>query len=194
MKSPILIALLMITVGAPVLAEAIHQPYKGFEIRNIASLSLKDIEELQSGAGWGLALPAELNGYPGPAHVLELQADLELTPSQASEMQAIFNAMKIEAVTQGKALIQAERDLDQGFKSGDLSPAMLRKLIAAAEAARANLRYIHLSRHLISVDVLSAEQSSKYSELRGYTSDPCQSVPDGHDAEMWRKHNGCGDN
>ncbi|WP_167740399.1 Spy/CpxP family protein refolding chaperone [Parasedimentitalea huanghaiensis] len=194
MKSPLLIALLMIAVGAPALAETIHQPYKGFEIRSIASLSVKDIEELQSGAGWGLALPAELNGYPGPAHVLELQTDLDLTPSQASQMQAIFDAMQIEAVTQGNALIQAEHDLDQGFKSGDLSPAKLRTLIAAAEAARANLRYIHLSRHLMSVDVLSAEQSSKYSELRGYISDPCQPVPYGHDVDMWRKHNGCGDN
>ena len=193
MKSPILIAALMIVVGAPALTENNHQPYKGFETRDIASLSKKDIGELQSGAGWGLALPAELNGFPGPAHVLELQVDLELSPSQAIEMQAIFDAMKVEAVTQGNVLIKAERDLDQGFKSGGLSPEKLRSLITAAEAARANLRYIHLSRHLMSFDVLSAGQISKYSELRGYTSDPCQSVPDGHDAEMWRRHNGCGD-
>ncbi|MCP5036347.1 MAG: hypothetical protein GY945_01975 [Rhodobacteraceae bacterium] len=194
MKLPILFAVLMAVVGTPALTETNHQPYKGFEDRDIASLSPKDIEELQSGAGWGLALPAELNGYPGPAHVLELQAELELTPSQVSETRAIYDAMKLEAVTAGNALIQAERHLDQGFKTDGLMPDKLRKLIAAAEDARADLRYIHLSRHLLTVDVLSAEQSSRYSELRGYKADLCQSVPDGHNADMWRRHNGCGDN
>jgi hypothetical protein len=28
--------------------------------------------------------------------------------------------------------------------------------------------------------------------LRGYAEDPCLAVPEGHDAAMWRKHNGCG--
>lgn len=194
MKSPFLIAVFMIVVASPALTDTNHQPYKGLESRDIASLSPNDIEQLQNGAGWGLALPAELNGYPGPAHVLELQAYLGLTPSQITDMQAIYDVMKIEAVVEGNALIQAESDLDQGFKSGDLSPSTLRTLIAAAEAARATLRYIHLSRHLLSFDVISAEQSAKYSQLRGYASDPCESFPDGHNADMWRRHNGCGDN
>lgn len=47
-------------------------PYSGFEAREIKSLSEQDIEELRRGGGWGLALPAELNGRPGPAHLLEL--------------------------------------------------------------------------------------------------------------------------
>ena len=29
-------------------------------------------DELLAGGGWGFALPAELNGLPGPRHVLEL--------------------------------------------------------------------------------------------------------------------------
>ncbi|MDA5093163.1 hypothetical protein O2N63_03600 [Aliiroseovarius sp. KMU-50] len=194
MKSLLLTAILIITMGTPALTESNDQPYKGFQTRDIASLSPKDIEELQSGAGWGMALPAELNGYPGPAHVLELQTELALTSSQVAEMQMIYEVMKSEAVVQGTVLIQAERALDQGFKSGELSLSKLRILIADAEAARANLRYIHLSRHLTSFDILSTEQISQYSELRGYTSDPCQTVPDGHDVEMWRKHNGCDDN
>ena len=191
MKSSILIVTLVAAFATPAQTETNHQPYKGFEARDISSLSAKDIEELQNGAGWGLALPAELNGYPGPAHVLELQAELELTPMQVGKMEAIYDAMKVEAVAAGNSLIEAERSLDQGFRSGGLTPEALRALIGSAETARAKLRYIHLSRHLTSIDVLSSEQISTYSRLRGYTSDPCQSVPDGHDETMWRRHNGC---
>ena len=60
-------------------AEGTHQPYAGFEIRDIASLSQQDIQALREGSGWGLALPAELNGFPGPAHVLELSDELGLS-------------------------------------------------------------------------------------------------------------------
>ena len=41
---------------------------------DIKSLSQDDQSALLAGRGMGLARPAELNGYPGPAHVLELAA------------------------------------------------------------------------------------------------------------------------
>ena len=53
---------------------AIHSPYTGQEARGIKALSQDDIEGLLSGAGTpfgGMAKPAELNGYPGPRHVLD---------------------------------------------------------------------------------------------------------------------------
>ncbi|CAN0567204.1 unnamed protein product [Ectocarpus sp. 12 AP-2014] len=185
------IVLTAIIIGTPVASETAHQPYKGFETRNISSLSEADIEGLKSGTGWGLALPAELNGYPGPAHVLELANELDLSEHQRANVQAIYDAMKVEAIAKGTELIEAERQLDQGFKSGDVTPTLLKKLIDDAGTARADLRFVHLSRHLETIELLSAEQTSEYSTLRGYSSDPCQSVPEGHDAEMWRRHNGC---
>ena len=42
------------------------------------------IAELEAGSGWGLALPAELNGRPGPAHLLELKEALGLSPEQVA--------------------------------------------------------------------------------------------------------------
>jgi hypothetical protein len=48
-------------------------------------LSQTDIESLQNGTGdafGGMAKLAELNGYPGPRHVLDLANELELTPNQ----------------------------------------------------------------------------------------------------------------
>src|SRR5919107_1454461 len=39
--------------------------------RPVKSLSEQQVADLRAGRGMGLALPAELNGYPGPMHVLE---------------------------------------------------------------------------------------------------------------------------
>jgi len=174
-------------------AEDVHQPYKGFEAREIASLSEQDIAALRQGSGWGLALPAELNGFPGPLHVLELADELDLSVDQERHISKIFEEMRGDAIAAGVLFIEAERSLDEGFKSSNLEAIQLKKLIDNAEAARADLRFIHLSRHLMTLDVLSSDQIDNYAVLRGYASDPCSNVPDGHDATMWKRHNGCGD-
>ena len=49
-------------------AEAQHapaSPYAGWEHRPAKALSKEQIADLRAGRGMGLALPAELNGYPG---------------------------------------------------------------------------------------------------------------------------------
>lgn len=180
-----------LVLGTPVAAETQHQPYKGFDARKISSLSEADIEALQAGTGWGLALPAELNGYPGPAHVLELSKELALSELQIVSVQSIFDVMKVDAIAKGIELIDAERRLDEGFKSGNLTPDSLAELIAKAEKARAELRFVHLSRHLEIIGFLDDAQIAEYAKLRGYGSDPCRTIPEGHDAEMWRRHNRC---
>jgi hypothetical protein len=40
----------------------------------------------------GLALAAELNGYPGPIHVLQLSDKLGLTPEQKARVQSLFDS------------------------------------------------------------------------------------------------------
>ena len=181
------------TITSIAVSDEIQKPYHGFETREITSLSEQDIDALRRGSGWGLALPAELNGFPGPVHVLELSTELGLSESQKQRLSAIFDAMRVDAIAKGEALIDAERNLDEGFRSGNLDADQLRRLIDFAEAARADLRYVHLSRHLMTLGILDAEQVAAYSVLRGYASDPCASVPDGHNAAMWRRHNGCDD-
>ena len=49
-----------------------HSHYASMQSRDIKALSASDIEGLRAGRGMSLALAAELNGYPGPLHVLEL--------------------------------------------------------------------------------------------------------------------------
>src|SRR4051812_39523929 len=65
-------------------------PYAGQDARDIKSLSAEDIAELRRGGGWGFAKAAELNGMPGPAHLLELKDQIGLTPDQVAAVQAIF--------------------------------------------------------------------------------------------------------
>ncbi|MGY4293521.1 hypothetical protein ACVWXN_001616 [Bradyrhizobium sp. i1.4.4] len=68
------------------------QPYAGLEQRPIKALSHQQIDDLQTGRGMGLALAAELNGYPGPSHVLELGDRLDLTPDQRIRVQGLFRS------------------------------------------------------------------------------------------------------
>ncbi|MHA1553767.1 MAG: Spy/CpxP family protein refolding chaperone [Alphaproteobacteria bacterium] len=166
-------------------------PYAGYETRAIKSLSETDIDELQRGAGWGLALAAELNGVPGPAHLLELKDEIGLSAEQVAKVEAIYTDMKTEAIAQGETFIAAEDAIETAFVGGQLDKERLRSLIDQSEVARANLRFIHLSRHLLTPPLLTDEQIERYKALRGYASDPCAGVPDGHDAAMWRRHNGC---
>lgn len=168
-----------------------HSPYSGLESREIKSLSADDLEELRRGGGWRLALPAELNGVPGPAHLLELKDALGLSAEQVEAIEEIFAAMQAEARTAGERLIAAEKALEDAFRAGGLDRDELRELVEEAEDARAELRFIHFSRHLETPPILTAEQIRRYNRLRGYEADPCESVPEGHDPAMWRRHNGC---
>lgn len=159
-------------------------PYAGFESREIKSLSADDIEELQRGGGWGLALPAELNGVPGPAHLLELKEEIGLTPDQVTKIEAVYAEMKSEAIEAGQRLIATEQAIENAFVAGNLDEKTLARLIDEAAAVRAELRFVHLSRHLLMPPLLSDHQIKRYSVLRGYHSDPCSNVPEGHDADI----------
>ena len=190
---PNIFALVCALVATPLSAGEGHKPYAGLQARDISSLSQEDIEELQRGGGWGLALPAELNGYPGPAHVLELREELNLGPSQVAAVQVIFEEMRTEAVLIGRELIEAERSLDAAFRGQTMTPQKLQTLLDETERHRSALRFVHLSRHLQTVDILTETQIGSYNAQRGYTADPCERVPHGHNEAMWRKHNGCED-
>jgi hypothetical protein len=161
-------------------AEPHAAPYAGRQHRAVASLSAEDIETLRAGGGWGLALPAELNGAPGPAHLLELRDGLGLSPGQVAAVEAMEAAMRTEAIAAGDRLIAAEQALDAAFRAGDLTPERLRGLVAASEDARAALRLAHLSRHLATAPLLTDAQIARYRALRGYGADPRAEPAQGH--------------
>lgn len=172
-------------------APASPSPYAGEEKRTIKSLSPDDLTELRRGGGWGLAKAAELNGVPGPAHLLELKDEIPLTADQVARISAIFRDMSEKAIAEGKRLIAGEQALDDAFREGTVNDGSLKQLLADIEASRSRLRYIHLATHLETPAILTRDQIARYNTLRGYSADPCASVPAGHDPAMWRRHNGC---
>jgi Spy/CpxP family protein refolding chaperone len=116
----------------------------------------------------GLALAAELNGYPGPMHVLELADALDLSGRQRAKMQELFAAMKAEAIPLGERLIAQEAELDKAFASKTITTATLAASTEAIGATQAALRQAHLKYHLFTVEVLTLAQIQRYAELRGY--------------------------
>ncbi len=145
-----------------------RQPYAGQETRQASTLSDDDVRQLLAGQGWGLAKPAEFNGYPGPRHVLDAARELELTADQKQQVQAAFDAMAAKARLTGVKYIEAESAVDEAFKSGLANAENLRERIARAEMLRAKLREVHLSAHLEIAPALNEQQKRKYVELRGY--------------------------
>lgn len=145
-----------------------HSPYTGFENRQIKSLSQPQIEDLKAGKGMSLALAAELNAYPGPAHSLELADQLKLTEAQKNRIQDLFKAMSDEAKMLGIEVIDAEQKLDSLFKTKSVNASNLKEATLKAGQAYSRLRESHLRYHLLTTEVLSQDQIESYSQLRGY--------------------------
>ena len=145
-----------------------HQPYAGLNARPVKALSEQQTADLRAGRGMGLALPAELNGYPGPLHVLEYAAALGLSREQRSRTEALIAAMKTEAVPLGERLIAEEAALDGQFRDRTATSGSLGAATEAIGATQAVLRAAHLRYHLLMLDVLTPDQVRRYGELRGY--------------------------
>jgi Spy/CpxP family protein refolding chaperone len=143
-------------------------PYAGQQTRAIKALSPEDIDELRTGAGMGLAKAAELNGYPGPLHVLALAKELRLTPGQIRLVADIRERMSAAAKPLGGEIIDREQELDRLFAQGHVTPEHLWAETAAIGALQGRLRSVHLAEHLETRDVLTPEQLSGYRQMRGY--------------------------
>ena len=146
----------------------------------------------KEGGGWGLAKAAELNGVPGPVHILEMEKEINLNDKQKAQIQQLYREMNIKAVELGKTLIQLEKKLNHSFSNRDIDQKQLVNYVSEIEQVRAKLRIVHLSTHLQTPKILTEHQIALYNKLRGYGSaDPCENIPKGHNSEMWKKHNGC---
>jgi hypothetical protein len=145
-------------------------PYADFTDREIKALSGAEIEGLLNGDGLGMALPAELNGYPGPKHVLELGDMLDLSPDQVREVTTIFEEMSTEAKSIGEQIVELERELDRSFADGTITEERLDERVAAIAETRGMLRAVHLRAHLRVRAMLTESQRQHYERARGYGS------------------------
>ena len=165
--------------------DADKRPYAGQDKRAFTMLSPMDIAQIKAGAGWGLAKPAELHGYPGPAHVLELAERLEITSVQREQVEAIFQKMRAAAIETGKRYITAEARVDAVFRSGEATMETVANAVAEAAQWRGQLRLVHLKAHLETAEVMSDKQRRRYHRLRGYA---------GEESDTRRNHHGHGGN
>jgi Spy/CpxP family protein refolding chaperone len=164
----ILFLAVIVWLGSAAIAQEHHRqhgqaPYAGLQQRAVKALSDEQIADLRAGRGMGLALAAELNGYPGPLHVLELADRLALSVEQRRHVERLYAAMKAEAIPIGDRLIAHEMALDRQFAD--------RKIIALTAQigeTQGELRATHLKYHLFTAELLTPEQAHRYAELRGY--------------------------
>jgi Spy/CpxP family protein refolding chaperone len=170
MRPPVL--LLALLLAAPAAAQhhghGAQAPYAGLEQRPLKALSAQEVADLEAGRGMGFALAAELNGYPGPSHVLELAEALDLTAAQRRATEALHAAMTEGAVRAGRDYLAAEAALDRLFADGAAGEAALAAAVAAAASRAGELRRVHLAAHLDMARLLTPEQRRRYRELRGY--------------------------
>ena len=143
--------------GSEVFAEGLH-------------LTPEEVAALESGAGARQALPAELNQYPGPRHVLELADSLDLTPAQRIDVEAIRAHMAERAIALGRAVLVAERELSRIFAEGRADEEGVARATAEVARIRGELQAVHLVAHIRTRALLTMHQIHTYDRLRGYGS------------------------
>lgn len=154
--------------AVPVRGDAPTGPYAGQQARTIKALSPEEVAALLNAEGMGMAKAAELNGYPGPAHVLTLVKELKLTTAQRQQIQAIYDRMKAHAKPLGAELVERERVLDQLFAKGEITSDRLAAEALAIGELQGRLRSVHLAAHLDTRRMLNRDQIVLYEHLRGY--------------------------
>lgn len=175
MKRSIWIAAALL-VATPILvwSQAQRSPYAGQETGRIKSLSDAEVEAYLNGRGAGLAKPAELNSYPGPMHVLELAAQLQLTDAQRAETQKVFERMRADAVRLGRLVVEREAELNRLFAEEKANEENVRRRVGEVAQFQAELRATHLRAHLEMKRILTPHQIKRYDELRGYGGRPSE--------------------
>ncbi|MBY6205077.1 hypothetical protein [Halomonas denitrificans] len=128
---------------------------------------------LRSGHGMGLARAAELNGYPGPRHVLQQADALDLTDEQRAATSALVERVRSDAVALGQRILDAEAELHAMFATdtsegrGAPSPDAVEAQLAEIAELSAELRAVHLLAHLEQAALLTEAQKAAYRPMYG---------------------------
>ena len=125
-----------------------------------------DKELLEQGAGAGMGSYADLNGYPGPKHVLEMRDTLRLTDEQEKDIEAIFDGMSETARAKGELVIAKEQELNARFKNGTVTEPEIRRLAGEIGKLRGDLRAVHLTAHVQTRQILTKQQIALYNTIR----------------------------
>ena len=126
-----------------------------------------DKDGLLNAEGMGQAKYAEMNGYPGPKHVLDLAYKLKLTDDQKKSVRAFYDEMSTRAKEIGKQIVRIEQELNDAFVQGLLSEKSVRSDCEEIGRLRGKLRSLHLIAHMKTKNVLNENQIALYRKLRG---------------------------
>ena len=124
-KSMLVVCLLSAALLTPFASANAPSPYSGQESREIKALSSDEVQAYLAGNGMGLAKAAELNGYPGPLHVLPLSSELGLTTDQKERTERLFAAMQSRAKALGHRLVEKSNDSTSYSHPGQLRKTRL---------------------------------------------------------------------
>ena len=140
---------------------------------DVPGLGADEVAELLEGRGMGQARVAEVQGYPGPRHVLDAWGGgtLSLSSDQVTRVQEIARTMGSEARRVGGLVLDSERELALAFQNGGIDATSLRMRVERIAALRGELRTVHLRAHLETRAVLDPAQIARYAELRGHAPD-----------------------
>ena len=143
---PFLAAVLpLLFLQVPLVAQHDHEasPYAHTQTSEIPTLNDDEIAQLRNGEGMGLARAAELNRYPGPKHVLELDDQLGLDEAQRALVAAIRLQMSGKAIAKGEEILRAEQQLSELFESGAAIQAAVAPSMIQYERRRPNWRAVN---------------------------------------------------
>jgi hypothetical protein len=176
-KTAVSAAALSVALSGCLSVTALNSPYAGEQQRAIKALDARDVAALRAGQGMGFAKAAELNGYPGPMHTLELADQLLLTAEQRASTRRLMDEHKARARELGDAVVQAEAALDGLFAERQATPERVSDATQRIALLQAQLRAEHLNTHLAQTALISAVQARQYAELRGYTAAAPSATP-----------------
>jgi hypothetical protein len=110
-----------------------YAPQMGSPVRG---LSQQEVENLRDGAGAGLARMAELNGYPGPVHALELRDKLGLSAVQVKQIEELRDATIAQAKSLGDEILGREARLSATFAGRTITEEDMTAQVAQLWAGR----------------------------------------------------------
>jgi hypothetical protein len=146
-------------------------PYAGQQHSSIPGLTEAEIASYREARGMGLARPADINGYPGPLHVLEQADALGLSYDQRSAVQVLYDQMRSEASGIGEEFLAQYGALELAFRDGTITPEVLSGRTGEMGRIEGELRATHLKYHLATRAILTTDQIGAYMRLRGYASE-----------------------
>ncbi|MDB5132656.1 MAG: hypothetical protein JWR02_2405 [Mucilaginibacter sp.] len=118
---------------------------------------------------YGMSLAAELNHYPNPEKVMKYKKQLDLSPIQVSQFNAINKELHRKKLEMGQIIIHNERTLDSIFKYHRLDNGSLIFFANRYGLYQGEMRNVILQSCLKAWELLTPEQIRKYGALERLT-------------------------